>query len=233
MLFFEELCSKLNIDYSDIENNDLFSETELVRWLNLGKDEVSARYPWPVCEGKREIASVGGQEEYDLPTDVKSDSIRYLTVDDRRYDKLLFEDYLRYREDYDTGSKKFFSDRNRVIYINYLADDFSNSIVVYAQVEITGAVSSSTTTTVFTTAEPEVDEAIVKLAYSKALGSEKLKNPNQARKERAEGFEIIDKVWERIAERQHTYQTKDQPMFKRIDVVEGKYSDELYKRNQF
>lgn len=221
MLFFEELCSRLNIDWSDIENNDLFSETELARWLTSAKDEAVARHSWPMTEIKREITSVSGQEEYDYPTDLKSDSIRYLTVNDKRYQKLLFEDYLRYREDYSSGSKKFFSDRARIIYVNYLADDFGNSIVVYGQVEVTGSVDSATTTSVFTIAEPEGDEAIIKLAYSRALASEKMKNPAKARIERMEAFEILDDIWQRISEKQHTYQTEDRPMFKRMNVLEG------------
>ncbi len=229
--FFEELCSKLNIDWSDITLNDLFSETELVRWLQLSYDESAARHPWPFTEGRLEITS--SAEKYDYPISVKSDSIRYLTVNNKRYDKLLFEDYLKYKEDYSSGSAKFFSDRNRVIYVNNLADGFGGSVVLYAQVNVTGSVDSTITTTVFTAAEPEGDEAIVQLAYSKALGSEKLKNPAKARKERAEAFESLDGIWKRIKERQHTYQTKDTPMFKQMNVLKGGYSDEIRNRNQF
>ena len=233
MLFFEEFCSRLNIDWSDIQNNDLFSETELARWLTQGRNEASARHPWPMTEGREEIASASSTEKYDYPTNVKSDSIRYLTINDKRYEKLLFEDYLKYKEDYDSGSKKYFSDRNRVIYVNYLADDFGNSIVVYAQVEVAGTISSATTSSVFTAAEPEADEAIVKLAYSKALASEKMKNPTKSRKERTEAFETLDGIWKKIAEKQHTYQTKNTSMFKRINILKGGFEDDLRSRNQF
>lgn len=231
--FYEEICSRLNLDWSDISNNDLYTETELTQWLTFAKNEVMARYSWPFTEGREEIASVSGQEKYDYPTNVKSDSIRYLTINDKRYQKLLFEDYLKYREDYDSGSKKFFSDRNRILYVNYLADDFGNSIVVYGQVEVTGAIDSTTSTSVFTQAEPEGDTIIVDLAYARALSSEKEQDLVKARSVKNEALQQLDEIWNRIAERQYTYQTKDTAMFERLDVLNGgMYEDEI-KRNQF
>ena len=230
---FEELCSKLNISWSDIANNDLYSETELSRWLRLSRNEAVARNPWPFTEGRLEIASASGTEKYDYPLILKSDSLRYLTVNDKRYDKKLFEDYLKYKEDYSSGSNKIYSDRNRVLYINHLADDFGNSIVCYGQVIVTGSVDSQTATTVFSTAEPEGDEAIIQLAYSKALGSEKMNKPTQAKKERSEAFEILDGIWKRIQDKQHTYQTKDTSMFKRMDILGGGYEGEIRSRKQF
>ena len=111
----KEFSSKLGIDYTDIDNNDLYTLTELKRWMNFGKDEAVARHPWPFTEGRREIASVSGQERYDYPSSMKSDSIRYMTVNDKRYGKLLFEDYLQYRENRSSGTQKLFSDRSREI----------------------------------------------------------------------------------------------------------------------
>jgi len=231
--FFEELCTQLNIDWSDITENDLFSETELARWLSTAYREAVARHPWPFTEGREEISSVSGQEKYDYPTNIKTGSLRYLTVNDKRYKKLLFEDYLIHLEDYTSCEEKLFSERNRIIYVNYNATDFGNSIVCYGQVEVTGSVTSATTSTVFTEAEPEADEAILKLAHSKALASDKMKNPTRARIEKAEAFQILDEVWQRIVEKRHTYRTKERPLFKRVDVLSGRYEDELYKRDQF
>lgn len=233
MLFFEELCSRLDIDWDDVANNDLFTETELARWLTMARDEAVARHSWPLTEGYREIAAVANQEKYDYPTTLKSDSIRYLTVNGKKYEKLLFEEYLEHLEDYTSCAERIFTDRARTLYINYLATDFANSIVVYGQVEVTGSISSASTTSVFTTAEPEGDEAIIKLAYAKALGSDKLKDPNKGLKESTEAFSILDGIWERIMAKRHTYKTKDRALFQRVDVVGGRYEDELYKRNQF
>lgn len=227
MLYFDELCSKLDIDPIDIGNNDLFTSTELSRWLTIAKDMAVARYPWPFTEGKRDIASVSGQEEYDYPTDVKTDSLRFLTVNGKRYEKLLFEDYLTWKEDYSSSTKKYFSDRNRTIYINYLATDFGNSIIFYGQVEVSGSITSSSTTSVFSPAEPEGDEAIIKLAYASALGSEKMKDPVNSKREKNEAFEILDSIWDFIQSKQHTYQTKDRSMFKRLNVLGGEYEDDI------
>ena len=229
----KELSSRLGIDYTDIDNNDLFNLEELKRWINFGKDEAVARHIWPFTEGRREITSVSGQERYDYPSTMKSDSIRYMTVNDDRYDKLIFEDYLKYKEDRSSGNQRLFGDRSRELYINHLASGFGDTIVVYGQVTVDDMDSTTTSVTVFSFAEPEGDEAVIKLAYSKALASNKLKDKPKARIERAEAFETLDGIWDRIRERQHTYRTKDTPMFKRLNVVEGRYEDDLRNRNQF
>lgn len=232
-ILLAELCSRLNIDYTDIDNNDIFTLTELKRWINFGKDQAVSRHSWPFTEGERDIATVSAQEKYDYPSTMKSDSLRYLTVNDKRYDKLLFEDYLKYKEDSPSGTDRVFSDRSRVLYFNVLASDFGNSIVTYGQVTVDDMVSTTVSSTVFSFAEPEVDLAIIKLAYTKALSSDKIKDLQKARVERLEAFEIIDEAWNRIQEKQHTYKTKDTPMFKRIDVVRGTMRDETFKRKQF
>ncbi len=224
--FFEEFCSRLNLDWSDISNNDLFTETELVRWLTMAKDEAVACRPWPFTEGKESITSVSGQEEYNYPTNLKTESIRYLTVNSKRYQKLTFEDYMTYREDYASDTDKYFTDRNRTLYVNYLVSGFSGSIICYGQVEVAGSITSASTTTVFSVAEPEGDEAIIKLAYSKALGSEKIKNLTKSRQEKIEAFEILDGIWNRIKERRASYHTKNKPLFKHFDVLDGDFEGE-------
>lgn len=228
---FEELCSKLKIDWSDVSNNDLFTESQLTNWLTIARDLAVARWPWPFTEGRREFTTASGTEKYEYQTDMKTDGIRYLTVNGKRYQKVLFDDYMNYREDYDTGSEKIYTDYNRTIYINYLASGFANSIVAYAQVGITGAVSSAVSTTVFTMAEPEGDDAIVKLAYSMALGSDKKKRPNEAVKERSEAIQILDSIWKRISDDQFSYQTHDRPMWGSFDVLNG--GNNSINRNQF
>jgi len=232
--FYEELCSKLNIDWSDVANNDLYTDTELVRWLTLARRAAEARHPWQFTEGRYEVAVTAGQEKYDMPTSFKTGRLRYATVNDKRYTKLIFEEYLRHLEEYSTSTEKIFSERSRTMYFNVSATDFANSIVIYGQVEVSGSVDSTTSTTVFTAGEPEADEAIVKLAYSYALGSDKNKDPGRARIERAESFEILDDIWRRMQEKKHTYQTREEGSgYDRIDVVEGgRYSDSI-KRNQF
>jgi len=233
MHFIKDLCKQLNISWSDIDNNDLFSVDDLVNWLETSKNEACARHEWPFTEGERAITSVSAQEEYTYPTAMKSDSLRYLTVNDERYEKLTFEDYLTYKEDYPSGQDKYFSDRNRTLYVNYLVSGFANSIVCYGQVYVTDAMDSTTTSTVFSTGEPEGDEAILQLAYSKVLGSDKMKNPDKALKERTEAFDTLDSIWKRIQDKQSTYQTKDRPLFKRLNVLEGGFEKELRSRKRF
>lgn len=230
----EELCSRINIDFDDIANNDLFSLVEVKRWINLAKNEAVARHPWPfaVTEVKSTATAVANTNEVSYPIGMKSNSIRYLTVGGERYQKVIYEDFLKYLEDYEDGEEKIFSDFARNIHLNSNAFDGGERINIYGEAIVSDMTGTSETTP-FAAAESEGDEAIIKLAYSKALGSEKMKNPTKARKERIEALEMLDGIWKRISGKKHTYQTKDTPLFKRFDVLKGEFEEDISNPNQF
>jgi hypothetical protein len=200
----------------------MFSQTELLDSLSVANKKIKARWPWPMTEGRRNMAY--STEEQDYPSDMKSDSVYMLLIGGKRYDKKNFQSYQVYREDQPDRDEKIFSDWNRTLFINPNAGA-SGTIVCYGQVILTD-INTSASTTVFSVAEPEIDEAMVQLAYAELLDSEKMKNPQKAQVVRQNAFAVVDGVWDTIKLKQYTYQDKSAQMFKGIDVLNGNVDDD-------
>src|SRR2546423_1292497 len=99
----QELSRKLDIDYSNITYNGLFSDTDLGAWIQLGVIDAWDYKPWPFTNGDKIFTtnSDGATNGYyDYPADIRVGSIYLLRVGGKEYKKLLFEDYQKYFEDY-------------------------------------------------------------------------------------------------------------------------------------
>jgi len=219
----KELCSRLNIDYSDIANNPVFSLDEIKRWINLAIQRAWDYARWIFSE-KAVYTQTSTSEYYDYPDEFISDSITILKVEDengkmKTYKKITFEDYQKYREENEDGTNKVFSDFRRFYFINPNAFDK----VVGRKIEIWGKKRAKklTADTDLLPFSPDTDdeensgnEAIVKLAYAIALASEKKREPARAAREEAEAYAILEIIAKREREEQARYQTKDRPLFR-------------------
>ena len=62
----QHLARKLNIDYSDISNNDLWSDTDLQVLIQLGIFKAWDYKPWPFTQGTQTTTTVD-TDYYDHP----------------------------------------------------------------------------------------------------------------------------------------------------------------------
>lgn len=125
-----ELENRLSV----ASTNTFWSTTMLKSWLNRSNIWACAFKKWPFTEKKDDTeTTVASQDNYDYPTDFKSDSIRILRVDGKRYTKIRYEDYLKYREDDPDGDDKVFSDYKREYFINPNCFSGGETIEVYGQ----------------------------------------------------------------------------------------------------
>ncbi len=85
--------------------------------------------------------------------------------------------------------------------------------------------------TVFSPNGDEGNDAIIE----KVLGSiyTRDNNPQEATLHYQTAEKLLNDLWTRTMDEQYKYQTKDRGMFKDFDVLEGDYTDNLFKRNQF
>ena len=184
-------------------------------WINQSHKWAASYRKWPFTEHMdKSGAFSSATEEYSYPTNFKADSIRILKIGSELLEKKNFEDYLKYREDYPSGTEKFYSDYVRKYYVN---PNCGCSGTIYAYGQYTpGEMTASTSTTVFYT---EGDEAIILGTLSKVMFKQKKFNESITYNDRAK--EVLDEIWERIKEEQYAYQTHDRPLFKRFDVLKG------------
>lgn len=211
----QELCMLLDIDYSDIANNQLFSESDLERYIKTASLKAWDFKPWDFTQGAKDITTIDASY-YDYPTDFKSGSAYLLLVAGKEYRKLRHEDYLKKFSDDSNDDDKVWSQYKRFIFINQNAYSVGDTMAVFGILKAP-VLSSDTDLLPFS---PDTDNeeysgnfAIVQLAYSEALGSEKKKNKAQAKVERQEAYETLGLVWAPMAEARATSQNEGRPFF--------------------
>ena len=224
----KSLCRKLNIDYDTVMagSDNLFSMDDLNDYINLAALEVWDYARWIFTEKAYTVTggTVASQEYYDYPDDFQSDSIFLLRVEDengdiKTYKKIRYTDYMQYRENYDEGEEKLWADHNRSYFINPNAWDniAGRDIEVWGRIVMT-TMTDSTTPMPFSpntdNDENSGNHAIVKLAYSFALNSEKKNQAQQGIIVRQEAYQMIEILAKREREDQADYEVYDTPQFK-------------------
>ena len=187
-------------------------------WVNMAYHWVLSFKKWPHLEelGTDAIDATG---KYAYPTRMKTKSAYLITVDDKRYRKIRYEDYLAYLEDESTGTDKVWAEFDNYIYINGNACDVDDVVNIYGQVEVAD-MTDDATTTVFNGVEPSVEEAIIRRAT--ATGIAKYGNDkSEAISEENSAKDLANNVFDRIRENAPREMLKKTKRFRRLNVLKG------------
>lgn len=226
--------------------DQFITDSMLQGWLKNAHMAVTAYHKWPATEGRNSttfasyVTNEDGYLQGVYPEGWKSDSIRSLTIGGKKVTKVDFYKFQKFMEDNPNDSARIFTDRARVIYLNPRID-LSGTVTAWGQYTPILDVTDLTATTVFSDADEEGNEAIVETMTSYLFRRESpsvsakggnLVSPSIAALKRAS--DILDLVWKRVGDEGFGYMsTDDDGMFKRFDVVNGGFNDDLLKRDQF
>lgn len=204
-------------------------------WIRDANRYCSTFKPWPFVEARDQTTSWSGTEEIDYSSfavDYLSDSVRMILVGGKRLRKTNFEDYLIFREQSPSATDRIFSDYNRVLYINPNAD-VSGTLAAYGRYLPAIDPTDLTASTVFSTYDEEGNEALVEKMTSYLKRREHLPDEAELHDQRADA--VMEKLWSRIGDEQHRYHThRDRGgLWERVDVVNGNYEADVFKRDQF
>jgi hypothetical protein len=220
------LALKFDIDYSDIANNGLFTDTDLGDLIQLGVIDAWDYKPWPFTQ-KTKTSTTISTDYYDHPQDIMNGSIYLLKVAGKEYKKLLIEDYLKYLEDNPNATDRIWSENETYIFINKNAHTVGDAFDLYGKA-MAPLLSNSTDLLPFSpitdNKEHSGNHAIVLLAQSWALESEKKKEPEVAATVRQEALGILKTLWKPFAESKAFLQSKGRPFFNTPDYFSNGYS---------
>ncbi len=221
----QELARKLDINYSDIANNGLFTDADLAAWINLGVIDAWDYKPWPFTQGT-ETATTNSDmvtNGYaDHPADLINGSVYLLRVGGKEYKKLLMEDYLKYLEDFPTATDRIWSEHETFIFINKNAYTVGDAFDLYGRkiaIQLSADGDILPFSPVTDNQEHSGNHAIVLLAQSWALESEKKKMPDIAVGVRQEALGILKTLWKPFAQSRAFLQSKGRPMFDLPDLL--------------
>lgn len=228
-----ELLSEFQQRLSINELSGFMSSTTIKSWIDRGNKWACSYKPWPFMEGAK-YTTATSDEYYDYPEEFLSDSISELKVEQDdgsmdRYNKVRFKSYQRYREDREDGEDKIFSDYGRYYFINPNTISPGDTIELWGQ-ETPDDLTNDNDETPFKN-DHKGEEAILK--YAMAIGLRKKKNFQEAEMEEKKAEKLLDEIWSRIAISQAEYDTKDKPLFRRINILNGRTEDEINNENQF
>lgn len=221
------LCRKLNIDYTDIANNDLFTLTDIEDFVQQGAMQAYDYEFWDFAEHSKTATLVSGDITNGYvayPNDILPSSIYYLTIDGKEYDKKSFPSYTKYLEKQPTATDKFWAEFKRLIFFNRNSTSAGKVIDIYGKRGFR-AMSADADLMPFS---PDTDneeysgnQACILLAYAEALGSDKKKNPEQAKIEHDKAVAILDRLAGQLKQGRASEQSKNRPMFDVPDMFRG------------
>jgi hypothetical protein len=222
MTFLEakkSLCRKLDINYDDIANNDLFTDEDLGEYINEASYRVWDFRSWDWAEHVRTATLLAGDITNGYvayPTDIQPSSIFLLVIDGKEYEKKNFKSYKRYFENNSNANDKYWSEFKRMIFFNVNSASAGQVIDVYGKKNF---VELSATTDLLPFS-PDTDAqqysgnvAVITLAYSMALSSDKKKNPQQGQIEEKRAFETLAVLAKQLEDGRASEHSKDSPMF--------------------
>lgn len=214
------------------------TDSTIQGWLKDAHTWASAYKKWPMTEGKASttsasaITSPEGFTALSYPEGYKVDSIRLLTVGGKRFNKKNFYKFQQFVEDNPNDTSKIWTDYGRQILINPMAADFSGTVVSWGQYTPVLDVTDLTATTIFSDYDEQGNEAIVEKMTSYLKAREHMPDEVKFYEERAQTK--LNEVQGLIDDEQFGYQdTRNEGWMKRIDIINGGYTDELFKRDQF
>lgn len=220
------LARKLGIDYSSIEQNDLFTEEDLEYYINVAGLKAWDVTFWDFAEHSKSgtLTSLEVTEERVAhPEDIAPSSIYYLSIGGKEFKKRNFSAYKRMFEEDENRVDRVWAEYKRYIFFNVN----SEYAVAGAEIEIYGKktytkLSGDNDLLPFSPDEDEKEfsgnTAIILLAYAEALSSEKLKNPTQAQVEERKAMDILNILKNQLEQGRATEQEHDRPMFNVPDM---------------
>lgn len=228
----QELCRKLNINYTDLVAGslDLFTQADIDAWLNLGVLRAWDYKPWPFSQGAKTATTIANTDYYDYPQDFVAGTGYLLKVAGLEYKKLSFEDYQHFfqSDQNPTATDKFWTEYKNFIFINKNAynggvDSFDlfGKLIAPTLVNATDLLPFSPSTD---TEQYSGNEAVVQLAFSEALMSDKKKDPERAKLERDEAYATLDLLWKPFADSKSTLQSNNRPFFDTPDYFGSRFT---------
>lgn len=220
-------------------SNSAYTDAIMNNWAESAHRWASEYHLWPFVERPDSTQTWSSATEiYAYPSDFKTDTITFLQLGGKRHQKLNFEDYLTYREDFSTGQERVWADFGRNYYVNPNTDSSGTIQVWGIYTPAAWDFTDNTAKTVFSDADVSGNEAMVleMLSYAKTREG-KLSRGRQSIGEgqsfHQQAEEILEKIWKRVEAKQFARLTKNRGMFKRFDVLKGALREDLIKRDQF
>jgi hypothetical protein len=229
------LCSQLNLDVADVlaGTNTLFSQADIDGYINNGVKRAWDYKPWTFTEGVA-TGTMGTPSATPIayPATFEDESIFLVVINNvpwtgRENGKRNFAEYMRWLSNYPTDTSLIWTEFARKYYLNPAAYSAGQSYSLYGKLRAP-TLSNSTDLLPFSpTSDAEENSgnhAIILLAYSEALLSDKKQNVAGGKDQEARGMAMLDVVWKPMGDRKAEKMAQHQPFFNTQDMFNSRRS---------
>lgn len=242
-----DIINEVLVKMNQSTTQAFFTDAILNTWVSKAHTWAAQYKKWPFTEGRNSttFASLYTNEDGYLtgvyPEGYKPDSIRRLTIGGKTINKKELYTFLKFLEDNVNNTDKIYSNFGNLYFINPNSG-VSGTITAWGQY-IPGKLDATdpTAVTVFSGASDEGNQAIAEEVMSYAeerIGSPavmirgKVVSASLVHHQNAE--EILERIWKNYEDEAMSYQSADNDgMWKRIDIVSGLPTDNLFHRDRF
>lgn len=229
------LISEVLVRNNRTTTDSFITDAMLQNWVRDANNYCTTQYKWPFSEVRDQTVAWTGVEEVaysGFSIGYKADSIRILQIGGRKLEKKNFEDYQTFREKYPSSNNRVFTDFGRVLFINPYAD-VGGTIVAYGQYTPQIDPTDAAAITMFSTFDEEGNEAIIEKMTSYMKRREHIPDEAEMHDQRADV--VLAKLWTKVQAEAFDYKTgpNTEGMFRRMDVLNGGFPENLNMRNQF
>ena len=227
--------TKLNTTLADIVagTNQLWALQDIVDAINFGVMKAWDYKPWTFTQGVVEVTLPNPlTPSYSYPVNFADESIFFVAVNGIPWmgpnnGKRTFHDYQKWFSDYPTDTSVIWSEYGRKYYLNANACTIGQTVDLYGKLRYTKLASDSDLLPFSPASDAQEDsgnQAIIKLAYSYLLASEKKKDIAGSAAMSKEAYADLDVVWEPMAERRAQPQSQNKPFFNGINLFPDRRS---------
>lgn len=218
----QALARKLNIDYSNLSYNDLFNETDLQSFIQVGVQKGWDYKEWDFTEGAKTgtLSSLNISSGYvDYPSDMVTGGASHLVVNGKEFPpeyKLQYRDYLKWKQENPSSTDKYWAEYKRFIFMNMLACTAGQTFDVYGKLRCPTLSADADLMPFSTEIDNQEDSgniALVDLAYAEALESDKKQDVNKAALVRKNAYGVLDILWKPMEAYKANQQPKARPFF--------------------
>ena len=210
----QSLSRKLDIDYTKIALNGLFSDTDLGDYIQQASNRVWGLHPWPFTQGAKSTTTINSSY-YDVPLYYEPLSTFSIIINNNQYKKWEYQDYVLYFQQNPTATDFVFAEYAGYLFVNQNSYTVGMVMDTYGKL-ISPQLVNTTDELPFTSTDVQQDignEAIIEIAYSIALKSDKLKRVEEGEEAEKTALGVLQNCWKPIEDARTLSQRNNRPMF--------------------
>lgn len=164
-----DLVTELRDQLQAADNSTLYPESRLIKLIQDAYIWATQQFIWRDLVQGKITSTVANGDYYDYPEEFRSDTIIRMEIDGDPYERKNFEDFLDYRQNNPTSTRRIFANYGRWFHVFPTpTSNGSGNLTVWGAIHADD-LDSESSETIFSNNKESGNEAVVRKALSVAI----------------------------------------------------------------